>query len=142
MEVEKALQIVSLLADGIDPSTGEMFPPESPYQNAETVRALVLAAKGLRRRNSGQRSRSFPGNVGRPWTTEQENALIEAFEQGAGLPEIAAALERTTRSLEFRLVKLGKMPADALSDLDRGQRVGAIGTNRKTIHGSAIAAGL
>lgn len=146
MEVEKALQIVSLLADGIDPSTGEMFPPESPYQNPETVRALMLAATGLKRRNPGHRSRSLPGNVGRPWTAEQENALVEAFEQGKGLQEIAVALERTTRSLEFRLVKLGKMPAQALADLERSQHDAAGGSFRKPSQaispGASIAAGL
>lgn len=43
MEVVKALEIIRALADGIDPYTGEVYSANSPYQNAETVRALFTA---------------------------------------------------------------------------------------------------
>ena len=43
MEPERAIEIVQILADGVDPYSGERFPSSSPYQQADTVRALHLA---------------------------------------------------------------------------------------------------
>ena len=40
MDADKAIEIVKSLADGVDPHTGERYPSDSPYQNADTVRAL------------------------------------------------------------------------------------------------------
>lgn len=47
MNLEKALEIIKVLADGIDPFTGEVFPPDSPYQNADMVRALHIAIDAM-----------------------------------------------------------------------------------------------
>ncbi len=47
MDVDQAIVIVQKLADGVDPTTGERFPAESAYQNADTVRALHLV-RGVR----------------------------------------------------------------------------------------------
>ena len=40
MDEQKALNIVTALANGVNPQTGEVFPGDSPYQSAEIVRAL------------------------------------------------------------------------------------------------------
>ena len=40
MEPDRAIEIVQSLADGVDPHNGERFPFSSPYQQADTVRAL------------------------------------------------------------------------------------------------------
>lgn len=37
---ECSLEILQALADGVDPVSGEMFPPDSPYQQPEVIRAL------------------------------------------------------------------------------------------------------
>lgn len=47
MEPSRAIEIVQSLADGVDPFTDERFPASSPYQQADTVRALHLALEGL-----------------------------------------------------------------------------------------------
>jgi hypothetical protein len=47
METNQAAEIIQQLADGVNPCTGERFPPDSPYQQADTVRALYLALEGL-----------------------------------------------------------------------------------------------
>ena len=49
MEPDRAIEIVASLADGVDPYSGERFPSGSPYQQADTVRALHLALEGLGR---------------------------------------------------------------------------------------------
>ena len=47
MEHDRAKEILRTLADGRDPATGEQFPPNSPYQRADTVRALCMAVDAL-----------------------------------------------------------------------------------------------
>ena len=47
MEPDRAIEIVRSLADGVDPYSGERFASDSPYQQADTVRALHLALEGL-----------------------------------------------------------------------------------------------
>ena len=37
MDPTRAIEIVKQLADGVDPATGERFPPGSPYQQADTI---------------------------------------------------------------------------------------------------------
>ena len=46
MELDRAIEIVQSLADGMDPYSGERFPPDSPYQQADTVRVLHMALEG------------------------------------------------------------------------------------------------
>ena len=47
MDQAQALAVVRSLANGVDPETGEVFPPESAYQRPQTVRALYEAATAL-----------------------------------------------------------------------------------------------
>jgi len=49
MNPDRAIEIVKSLADGVDPFTGERYPSDSAYQNADIVRALYLALDGLDR---------------------------------------------------------------------------------------------
>ena len=49
MEAIQALAVVRSLANGVDPETGEVFTPESPYQRPQVVRALYEAATALER---------------------------------------------------------------------------------------------
>ena len=43
-----AVKVLTTLAQGIDPATGELFPEDSPYNRMETVRSLFFAADCLR----------------------------------------------------------------------------------------------
>lgn len=49
MDAAQALRIVSALANGANPNTGEVFPPDSPYQSPNIIRALFLAVQALER---------------------------------------------------------------------------------------------
>jgi hypothetical protein len=69
MEDARALAIVSALANGVDPLTGEVFAVDSPYQSPDVIRALYSAARALetngRRRTRGPRvRRAMPANRG------------------------------------------------------------------------------
>jgi hypothetical protein len=110
MEVSKALGIVRALADGTDPYTGEVYPAESPYQNAETVRALFTAIDAVeeadRRR---KRKRSLPERAGKPWDDEEDSVLIKRFEEDVSVKKIAVEHRRTEGAIRSRLEKLGKI---------------------------------
>lgn len=68
MDAERAIEIVQALADGVDPFTGERFPSGSPYQQADTVRALHLALEGLTKLRRSTARKTGPG---RAWLDPQ-----------------------------------------------------------------------
>jgi len=43
MDIDQFIEIVTRLADGVDPTTGKRLPPSSIYQQADTIRAIHLA---------------------------------------------------------------------------------------------------
>ena len=69
MNQSEALNVVRSLANGVDPSSGEVFPAQSPYQRADIVRALFVAAEALERSERFSRRREdLPSKAGQPWT--------------------------------------------------------------------------
>lgn len=115
MEPDRAIEIVQALADGVDPFTGERFPSSSPYQQADTVRALHLALEGLTKLRRSTVRKTGPG---RPWTEDEEQELLRQFDDKidlsacdaqAGVEEIAAKHERTKGAIWARLEKLGRI---------------------------------
>jgi len=110
MKELKALEIIRILADGIDPHTGEVFPTDSPYQNAETVRALFIAIDALKdaaRRK--ERKKNLPERAGEPWDNDESKLLIKRFDDGSRISEIAREHKRTTGAIKSQLVRLGKI---------------------------------
>jgi hypothetical protein len=49
MDAAQALAVVRSLANGVDPESGEVFPPESAYQRPQVVLALYEPATALER---------------------------------------------------------------------------------------------
>jgi len=110
MEIKQAIEIITLLTDGIDPQTGEVFPQESTYQNSDTIRALFLAVKGLEMMDiRDKRQKRLPENAGKGWDEQEEELLIHSFDKGKTIKELAALHKRTNTSIKARLIKVGKM---------------------------------
>jgi len=108
----QALQIVRALASGVDPSSGEAYPPQSPYQNPDTVRALFIATRALERAAEWeQRRRRLPANAGNPWSEEEDARLATGFDAGKSALELGREHQRTLASIQARLVKIGKLRA-------------------------------
>lgn len=110
MEVKKAKEIVAALANGVDPYTGEIFTVESPYQNADTTRALYLALKSLdmyERRK--QREKNMPGNAGAPWTSDEDTDLLQSFDAGKTIRELSIDHGRTEGAIRSRLIRHGRI---------------------------------
>ncbi len=108
MNTDRAREIVRSLADGIDPETGSPFPPDSPYQRADTVRALYAILEAA---ESGKKTRKPADpeklHAGGKWTPEEEDRLRAAFHASKPIKEIARDHGRTTGGITSRLVKLG-----------------------------------
>ena len=108
MELERTKEILQSLADGIDPYTGISFPPDSPYQRADTVRALHAALQSLG--SSDKPTKPVDPNkprAGGKWTPEEEDRLRTAHKAGTRIPQLARDHGRTPGAISSRLVKLG-----------------------------------
>ena len=111
METFEALLIIESLADGVDPFTGEVLPDNSPYQNAQTVRALFLARNALERLEARQRREEhLPENAGQPWRQIEDEQLTASFDEGMTIRQLAERHERTEGAIQSRLERLGKSP--------------------------------
>ena len=104
MELDIAKEIISALAEGVDPTTGEILPDDSVYNKGEVVRALYTVLNAL---GSKTTKRKLPNNAGKPWTKEEENRLKELYNRGLSKKEISKELGRTTGSITSRLNKWG-----------------------------------
>src|ERR1044072_3695303 len=106
MEEARALAIVSALANGVNPLTGELFAADSPYQSPDVIRALYCAVRSLevasRRRTPGPDAGA--NNAGKPWTEEEDRQLLSAFDGGRPLAQLAQAHGRTRGGIQARLV--------------------------------------
>lgn len=112
MDATQALAVVRSLANGVDPESGEIFPPESAYQRPQIVRALYEAAAALERQERYDRRKAqMPIKTGEPWTEDEDRKLLAAFDAGRALQDLAAAHERTMGAVRARLLKYGRINA-------------------------------
>jgi hypothetical protein len=118
MEIEEAKRIVSRLANGADPVTGEVLPNNSPYNNPAVIRALftVLSNTRVPRKFTRQSieekqdqniSDGKPRNAGLPWTKEAREDLASMFNEGKPIKQLAKAFERTEGAIFSELIRQG-----------------------------------
>ncbi len=117
MDDNKALNIVSALANGVNPQTGERFEIDSPYQAADVIRALYVAVRAMemtnRSKSRGNRAR-MPANAGKPWAEQEDRELLEKFDAGLSLAQLAQAHDRTIAGIQARLERHGRLPGQGL----------------------------
>lgn len=97
---QRTIEILEALANGINPVSGEVFPPDSPYQNAEVVRALFNALNELK-------ASEAKGNKGSKWTEQEDQQLKDNFNNGLKTSELAKLHGRSSEAIRSRLIKLG-----------------------------------
>ena len=105
MDLGGALNILRALADGVDPSTGELAAKDSALQQPATVRALHFAIAALQRDNERPEKRNSYG----AWSSEEDARLCEEFHCGVAFSEIANIHGRSRGAIVSRLEKLGKL---------------------------------
>ena len=95
-------------------TTGSLDPgnPESPpVVGAQLAQALYFAAEALesRARLAARRGHVPARNAGRPWTADEDERLLTAFDAGTPLDALAGLHERTRSGIEARLVRHGRL---------------------------------
>ena len=74
------------------------------------IRALFLALKALERLQDRERRESgLPDNAGKPWSLEEDQRLLGAFDQGIDVDQLAERHLRTRGAIAGRLVRLGRI---------------------------------
>lgn len=72
MDIIRAKNIVRDLADGIDPRTGELLPPDNLYNSPEVIRALFTLLEWTDSCITQDPLR----NAGKPWSNVEHMKLI------------------------------------------------------------------
>jgi len=117
MELYESREIIKTLAQGVHPTTGEVFPPESPYNDPKVIRALfsilefVKYAKKPRKSVEQMRRENLdlgrPRNAGLPWTEDDRAQTAAQFAAGTTIEELANTLERSRGAIHAELVRQG-----------------------------------
>jgi len=117
VEIGEAKQIVTALANGIDPTTGEVLPQESPYNDPSVIRALFTVIGSLKTvkksKQTGEQKQQVnvdsgkPKNAGLPWTKELKAEVAEKYLAGSNYDELAEYFERTRGAVISELTKQG-----------------------------------
>ena len=103
MEINRAKEIIQALAEGIDPTTGEVLPHDNVCNKGEVVRAFYAVLDTLGKKPQ----KKSPENAGKPWTEDDEALLKHLYASGASKSEICKTLKRTATGIAARLVRLG-----------------------------------
>ena len=120
MEVNESRNIVKTLAQGVHPSTGEVFPPDSPYNDPEVIRALfsvldiVKQAKKPRMSIEERRRQNLefgrPTNSGLPWTDEDRAIVRSEFREGTTIEKLASRLGLSSASIVAEVIRQDLVP--------------------------------
>jgi hypothetical protein len=125
LEDQQALSIISALANGHSPITGELLDDQSVVHNGDVIRALYVAVRALENTNRSKRaSRSrLPENAGKPWSDEEDRLLLEKFDEGMRPAELAPLFQRTIPGIAARLERHGRLDAGTWRSGRAGARV-------------------
>lgn len=120
MELNETRKTVKTLAQGVHPTTGEVFPPGSPYNEPEVIRALfsilefVKNTKTPRKTVEERRQLNLdvgrPGNSGLPWTEDDRALLKSGFREGMTVENLAAKLERSQSAIVAEVIRQDLVP--------------------------------
>jgi hypothetical protein len=109
MDQKRLVQLLSALADGFNPRTGEVFEKDSPYRDAEIVQALSTAVECCKKHYRPPKSSNIPRNAGKPWNQTEDTKLLRAFDRGATIADIASDFGRTQAGIQARLERHGRL---------------------------------
>ncbi len=113
MNHDEAMRILMALVEGHDPISDTPLPADSVLQNAQVMRALLMAHGSLQTNVDRHKRRSaLPPRVGTPWSEEEDQKLIIAWKEQQAVEHIASSHGRTVRAIESRLERLGLITAD------------------------------
>lgn len=109
MTAAEALKIITSLADGRCPITGQVL--ADVYQQPDVIRALFVAMKALERvERIDRHDEEVSAHAGRALDEAEEQQLRNGLDAGKTIPELAAIHQRTKDAIQVRLNQLGIAP--------------------------------
>ena len=127
MELKRAIDLVTTLADGVNPITGEILAENDSCNQLEVVRALNLLLRAVQStlkstpnstqctpissQNSTPKCTPNRKDVkeGKPWSREEELLLCRMFDDGRQGQDICTTLGRSHVAVAAGLVRLGRI---------------------------------
>ena len=103
MDIIRAKEIIHALAEGVDPTTGEVLPTESVYNSPDVIRALFILLQYVDKEAVKDPVR----NAGKPWTVAEDDKLRDEFFSKIKISDIAKEHGRSYGAIESRLDHLG-----------------------------------
>ena len=105
MNVSQAREIIEALANGVNPTTGEVFDDDHCFNDPDIIRALFVATDELKKAEK-KLSRKMPENMGKPWTDDLDAELKSMFLSGKSKMEMGSHFGRSSGAISSRLRKL------------------------------------
>jgi hypothetical protein len=120
MELNEARTIVGTLAQGIDPTTGEVFAQDSPYNHPDVIRALFTLSElggrarpprlSLDERRQRNLDQGRPRNSGLPWSDDDRVQVAAGFRDGSTIQELATRFERSRSAIVAEVLRQDLVP--------------------------------
>jgi hypothetical protein len=105
-----AIALLTALAEGVDPFTGEVLPEDHLLQQPQIVRALFHSINALKQQPSKTKKiSSTPEKAGTAWAKQEDEDLVRQFDEKVPITEIAKLHGRSRGAITSRLVRLGKI---------------------------------
>jgi transposase-like protein len=122
MQEREVVEVLSALASGAHPITGEVFEEDSPYNHPRVIRALFGSIELIESRTGRVKKtlEEINRQQGRPlrsnmrWSEEEDRRLLELLEEGVSTGEIASQFERTRGAIHSRLLSQGLLEREDL----------------------------
>lgn len=123
MTIARSLEILRLLADGVDPMTGKTLEEDHLCNYPEVIRALATAINFISTNESVSENSQVPKleksnfknkklNAGRPWTNEDLATLKQMYQNNQSMDAICQQLQRRERGVMKQLVYLGLIESE------------------------------
>lgn len=120
MNSQQATNILQALVKGVHPITGADLPSNAIVHEATVMRALLAGIAALSADVAREsRRRSLPPSIGRRWSDEEKERLINEFRRGMSPTAIAEVHGRTLRAIEARLEVMGLITAEQRTTKNR-----------------------
>lgn len=149
MHKREVVEVLSALASGAHPITGEIFEEDSLYNHPRVIRALFGSIELIESR-SGRVKKTLEEinrEQGRPlrsnmrWSEEEDRRLIELLEEGVLTSEIASRIERTRGAIHSRLQGQGLLEREEMLNLSEEELLGVLRTRLAARSDESMAAG-
>ena len=104
MDIVVAKEIISALADGINPTTGEVLPSDCICNNVDVVRAFYTILNNI---DPTDKQKKGQENAGKPWTKQDDELLKVMFKDGVSKKDLQEYFKRSYGGINSRLAHLG-----------------------------------